>query len=506
MESPCRKHSHPSIKRGVTREQVRRELADLYHQAGYVGPVDLAWTDELRQTHNRNTRRYAQVMPFLEVPHFEFAPQMTYLPRANRRALEAHEIGHVLDPYADEDGADEAARRALGIRIRYDRRWPGKGLQTTRDNPAGTRVICAWCKRVLREAPPGAPVSHGICEDCLEEQRRGIPERRNPSTGERAREAHRRWNAHKDEEAFQEWLGLRERLGLPREPREFSSWEEIDRETASPTVLRSLAVQEARPSHRRKRMRVTEAEDVIVTWLRERGWRPDSAARGYRAVYISPDQKQRVTFKRTNVIFEVGSRGNWSRNYQIHDWGNPLGTIDFAERLLRNTRVRLARHVTDPYAPNPELPAPRDDPRFLPARIQARGEPPRRHSFELMAQGEAPLVYIPHGAITTRLPEITSALGAILSRHPEEGGLATPDAWENLAAAVGVSAAKLYVVDRNGERWRVLRVNWDPGGYTGEIEVQHQGRHSRGGRTHWLDLQQFYGQMLPVVIFKGRRR
>lgn len=28
------------------------------------------------------------------------------------------------------------------------------------------RQICAWCPTVLVEGDPGAPVSHGICEDC----------------------------------------------------------------------------------------------------------------------------------------------------------------------------------------------------------------------------------------------------------------------------------------------------------------------------------------------------
>jgi hypothetical protein len=122
-----------------------------------------------------------------------------------------------------------------------------------------------------------------------------------------------------------------------------------------------------------------------------------------------------------------------------------------------------------------------------------------------MAAGRAPLVFLPAGHSPTSLALVTDRLGAMLGRPARDGGLADPNAWENLLAAVGTDA-KVYAVDRNGERWEVLRVNWDPGGFTGEINVRHQGRHSRGGRTHWLDLEQFYGQMLPVVVYKGRRR
>lgn len=28
------------------------------------------------------------------------------------------------------------------------------------------KEICAWCLRVTREGDPGAPETHGICEDC----------------------------------------------------------------------------------------------------------------------------------------------------------------------------------------------------------------------------------------------------------------------------------------------------------------------------------------------------
>ena len=31
-------------------------------------------------------------------------------------------------------------------------------------------VQCSWCGDILEHGDPGAPVSHGICEDCAEEQ------------------------------------------------------------------------------------------------------------------------------------------------------------------------------------------------------------------------------------------------------------------------------------------------------------------------------------------------
>lgn len=42
-----------------------------------------------------------------------------------------------------------------------------------RKNPdsGGLHVVCAWCKKVIQRRVKGAPVSHGICEPCLEKQR-----------------------------------------------------------------------------------------------------------------------------------------------------------------------------------------------------------------------------------------------------------------------------------------------------------------------------------------------
>jgi hypothetical protein len=121
----------------VPRARVERELAELYRQAGFRGLPLVVWSPQLAQTHRENRRRYAQValgggLP----PRFELAPQVVWLPGKNRRALLAHEVGHALDPDGGEDDADAAALRGVGVRIGYDRRWPGKGLQVQL-NPGG---------------------------------------------------------------------------------------------------------------------------------------------------------------------------------------------------------------------------------------------------------------------------------------------------------------------------------------------------------------------------------
>jgi hypothetical protein len=29
------------------------------------------------------------------------------------------------------------------------------------------KVVCAWCDKVIKDAPEGAVVSHGICPECF---------------------------------------------------------------------------------------------------------------------------------------------------------------------------------------------------------------------------------------------------------------------------------------------------------------------------------------------------
>jgi len=146
----CRRHKHPKLKRPVSRDQIRREYEALYRKAGFKGPFVLRWPRELTQTHEENARRYAQVRVGEEPPIFELAEQTRWLPRKNRKALFAHEIGHVADPEADEPGADRAGSAVTGVKIGYDLRWPStkraKGLQVAL-NPRRERL-----REVLRRA------------------------------------------------------------------------------------------------------------------------------------------------------------------------------------------------------------------------------------------------------------------------------------------------------------------------------------------------------------------
>jgi hypothetical protein len=125
-----------------------------------------------------------------------------------------------------------------------------------------------------------------------------------------------------------------------------------------------------------------------------------------------------------------------------------------------------------------------------------------------MARGQSPLIYLPagvsHATRERTLERVAKVMERMLLSRPDEGGLSTPDTWEDLLGALGGSAT-LYAVDRNGDRWKVLRVNTDPGGFTGEIELLHQGRRGRYG-PRWVDLEAAYGKLLPMVVYKGRRR
>lgn len=161
----CRKHKHPRLKRPVSRDQIRREFESLYRKAGFKGRFVLNWPQELTETHEQNARRYAQVRVGLEPPIFELAEQARWLPKKNRKALFAHEIGHVVDPEADEPGADRAGAAATGVKIGYDLRWPStkraKGLQVALNPDERLREILrrareentteAW-ERYTREA------------------------------------------------------------------------------------------------------------------------------------------------------------------------------------------------------------------------------------------------------------------------------------------------------------------------------------------------------------------
>lgn len=136
-------HRHPRRRYPVDRSQVEAELAQLYRQAGFQGRPVVGWPNDLTSLHERNHRRYAQVFPGegdpklggRGVPRFELAEQARWLPREHRRGLLAHEVGHAIDPGSEKD-ADRAAHEHLGVKIAYDRRWPGKGLQVALSNPS----------------------------------------------------------------------------------------------------------------------------------------------------------------------------------------------------------------------------------------------------------------------------------------------------------------------------------------------------------------------------------
>lgn len=116
----------PRLLRPIPESQFLNELRVLSGRAGISGG-ELRFLPSLDAEHARNPRRFAQVE--VQTPIFEFTRATLWLPWRYRLALMAHEIGHVLDPEGGEDDADAAAQASLGVKINYDKRWPGKGLQ-----------------------------------------------------------------------------------------------------------------------------------------------------------------------------------------------------------------------------------------------------------------------------------------------------------------------------------------------------------------------------------------
>lgn len=129
-------HRHPKLKKPIEPGLFLDEFDDVWVR---VFPNDrfppILFTKALAITHTVCARRYAEVD--LRRRIFHFAPQVLWLPKPHRLGLIAHEIGHLLTYYAKgfqhtEDEADASAERLLGIKITYDHRWPGKGLQRGR--------------------------------------------------------------------------------------------------------------------------------------------------------------------------------------------------------------------------------------------------------------------------------------------------------------------------------------------------------------------------------------
>lgn len=138
-------HGCPRLVRPVTPMQLRRELEVLLREAGLAHRRhSVSFPNSLAREHMLDHRRYAQVRP--ASMRFEFAMATLWLPFRYRHALCGHEIGHVLDPVlphcdsttgvcshgAIEKRADRMSLEHLGIKISYDKRWPGKGLQVWR--------------------------------------------------------------------------------------------------------------------------------------------------------------------------------------------------------------------------------------------------------------------------------------------------------------------------------------------------------------------------------------
>lgn len=130
---PVAPYRYP-VESPIPPDQLVDELGTLLqrtHLCDGNPPAEVWLWDPLDREHAKNPRRYAQVIP--ELRRFEFARATLQLPRCHRLGLLAHEIGHVLDPRASEAGADRIAGQVLGVKIGYDRRWPGKGLQVSRN-------------------------------------------------------------------------------------------------------------------------------------------------------------------------------------------------------------------------------------------------------------------------------------------------------------------------------------------------------------------------------------
>lgn len=132
MSAPgCRHHTHPELRHRIRLSKLAGELA-LLTDAVRLDAVALEVTDALDRTHRKNARRYAEVDPFGRPLTIEVAPQILWLPRAYRLGLLAHEVSHILCPGCSEDEADAVSYARLGVIIKYDPRWPGKGLQQGR--------------------------------------------------------------------------------------------------------------------------------------------------------------------------------------------------------------------------------------------------------------------------------------------------------------------------------------------------------------------------------------
>lgn len=143
------------------------------------------------------------------------------------------------------------------------------------------------------------------------------------------------------------------------------------------------------------------------------------------------------------------------------------------------------------------LPAPHSG-SFLPASPAEVLPPnqwtPPRVSWDLMLSGKYPFVHLPEGVVENQ--RIRSILEKVLTPQ----GLADINAWEDLVASCGLRA-KLFIMDRHGERYEVKDVLMDYGGETGRLLVRHIG--PKGDMQ--VDIHKAHGYFLPVVVYKPIR-
>lgn len=172
--------------------------------------------------------------------------------------------------------------------------------------------------------------------------------------------------------------------------------------------------------------------------------------------------------------------------------------MDFLPELPKKShlhkRVQLEPLFFDPayYATSDGLVPAIASPEQIPDGFLPRGAV----RFDLLAKGMHPFVILPEGrslnedvgdSLIELLHDITSAVG-----------------WYNLFVDVKGRSAELFIIDRNNERYRVVRVNVDLGGDSGTLSIQHLGKRSREGILE-VDIEEANSYMLPVIVYKPYR-
>ena len=117
------------MRRPISESQLRAEFIDLARRMPRGVRVQLWFDPELSRTHARNSRRYAEQ----QGDRIFVAREIMFIPKAQRSGLLCHELGHLAlrgQKHTERD-ADEAAEALLGVRIRYSKKWRGRGVQST---------------------------------------------------------------------------------------------------------------------------------------------------------------------------------------------------------------------------------------------------------------------------------------------------------------------------------------------------------------------------------------